>query len=389
MDVSSSEMEQQAAIRELIQQHYPDAHRITVDVSATGAGRHLRWHYSEDLIAAAQERDPSPTPSHTSTTLVDDDGDSQMGDEEERPRTPSRLSPFDPGSVVLTPKKEGWRGLRRERRIGGGFDWWHDHEGVEDRVTFLRDGSHSRQESPVDRAHLGPDALRLLELVEAERDRHRTALKKTPSPYYDDDDALSVASIATQATVIVDPRNPTKPTLFNGEMPIIRQPTYPDDATPGPSSSAHSATPAGAAVRRHLSTIQEEGSGTASGSGSGGAALRSWQPKAPEVGHVRIFRDRAGNWVREGSMGPDCDYHIDRKLLPPRIDVGPAPAARAGPSRRVVVQRTDTEPAIPVRLVPVVEIPMRRKAPRAAPPPPAPRMPNLRRSERLSKKCPA
>ncbi|KAI0764778.1 hypothetical protein C8Q74DRAFT_1173490, partial [Fomes fomentarius] len=111
---------------------------------ATGVGQHLRWHYSEDLIdvhqeEVKQEREPSPDFSCASTVLVDHDGDSQMGDEEARLETPTRESPFDPGSVVLTPKKQALRGLSREPRIGGGFDWWHKESGVEDRVAFLRD----------------------------------------------------------------------------------------------------------------------------------------------------------------------------------------------------------------------------------------------------------
>ena len=355
---TSSEEARQAAIREFIQQHYADAHRISVDVSATGQGHHLRWHYSEDLIAPEEEedikpRDLSPTLSQVSTAFVDDDGDSMMFDEEddERARTPNRFSPFDPGSVILTPRKDKWRILRREPRIGGGFDWWHEQEGVEDRVTYVRKTSVAPQD-PCDPAQLGPDARQLFALVEAQRERyghpgpsrHKT---RTPSPD-DDDDALSEASVATVATVIVDPRNPTQPTLFNGELPIVRQP-------------ANVQNPSGGRLGGHLSTIEEEGS-------VGGRGVNTQAPpRATDFAHVRIFRDNAGNWVREGSLGPEAVYHIDRSLLPPRVDQGPA----GGSGRpEAIIQRTDTEPVIfdepakprkKVRLVPVVEITTRPK----------------------------
>ncbi|RDX40809.1 hypothetical protein OH76DRAFT_1365648, partial [Lentinus brumalis] len=128
----------------LVQQHYADAHRISVTVSDTGKGKHLRWHYSEDLIAIKQEEEEGKLPRGLTTAAshasVDSDGDSQMGDDEDRAHTPQPLGAYDPGSVVLTPHKR-WNGVQREPRIGGGFDWWHNKSAVEERIMFVRDGS--------------------------------------------------------------------------------------------------------------------------------------------------------------------------------------------------------------------------------------------------------
>lgn len=389
MDASSSQMARQAALREIVLQHYPDAHRISVDLSATGVGHHLRWHYSEDLIDVQQaeikqEREPSPDFSHASTVLVDQDGDSQMGDEGERLQTPSRESPFDPGSVVLTPKKQAWRGLSREPRMGGGFDWWHNESGVEERVAFIRDPSQPPQQSAVQPATLGPDALVVYQQLEKERERHggpSSQHRKPPRnlPPRHSDDAVSVSSIATDATVILDnpKKNAGKPTLFNGEQPIVRQPATPDEYKQNGKNRSPNKQGAGN-LDGQLSTIQEEGSGV---------DMSAWAaPRVPDFGQMRIFQDDKGQWMRDGSLGPDASYKLDRKLLPPRVEMGPP---QAGPSRaKAVVPRGDTEEVETrhrhVRFVPFVEIPM-RKIKRAVEPPSeaAPPAPTLRRSARL------
>ncbi|KAI0718369.1 hypothetical protein C8T65DRAFT_83892 [Cerioporus squamosus] len=357
MDASTFDAEKQATIRQLVQQHYPDAHRISVTVSATGEGQHLRWHYSEDVIEPP--RGLTPSASRASLAQVDEDGDSQMGDEEERPHTPQPLGAYDPGSVVLTPHKRQnpWQALRRERRIGGGLDWWHDEEGVEERLTFLRDGERGPDgtQGDVDPEQLGPDTRHVYDLLRAQRERHG-------SPAQPDDDARSIASIASEATVIIDPREPTKQTLFTGEMPIVRQPTRPSDykwsgttLSSGTTSSGNSQPQA----IRGLSTIQEEGSRSED---DGGLDTHAWPPRLPDFGHVRLFRDDVGNWVRDGSLPPDGDYHIDRSLLPPKVDEASRAASRAARAARTVqLQRTDTElidqPASQPRVVPVVRDP--------------------------------
>ncbi|KAI0764043.1 hypothetical protein BD413DRAFT_616067 [Trametes elegans] len=282
------------------------------------------------------------------------DEDSQMGEGEHEPQvkededegedevrlcTPHRDLPYNPGSVVLTPRKD--RGLRREPRIGGGFDFWQEQDGVGHRLTFLPDRASpapGQQQQQQQQQPLGKDAQHIREALDAERARHGGGLRRYDSidtiiaeeerndeDAEDDaeDDALSVAS---DATVRVDPRATPQPTVFNGARPIVRQPTLPADYewnAPGPSRPR-----AG-----RLSTIEE-----------GGSDLPQWPSRFPEQPCMRILRDSDGRWVREGSLPPDLYNSIDRSELPPRIDLQEPAAPRAPMAASLV--RTDTEPVL-------------------------------------------
>lgn len=373
-----------------------EAHCVSIDVSATGQGQHLRWYYSDDLIASQEEEERKPLvgvsqgASHASSATVDADGDSQMDDEENRFRTPQPVGSYDPGSVVLTPhKREIQRHpIPREERIGGGLDWWRQRNGVDERLAFYpdRDSSPEEGHADVDSKELGPDTQHVYNALREERARHGT-----PAPR--EDNARSANTLRSQATVIIDPRDPAKPTLFNGEMPIVRQPALSGTTA---NSAAASGSGSSGQTRRGLSTIKEEGSQGESDDGSG---TRELPLELPDFGHVRLFHNNDGAWVRDGSLPPNASYHIDRALLPPKIsDAERAADARAARAARVgQLQRTDTVEAIPRRRVKFayVEIPVHawharqmrksaRKAERENPPSPL-----LRRSSRIRNKAAA
>ncbi|KAI0367194.1 hypothetical protein BV20DRAFT_576654 [Pilatotrama ljubarskyi] len=296
---------------------YPYADRIKVTSTENGEGHHLRWQWSEESLQKIDYddgedddddetyREGSPSAASTSswssgasdaTEMVDDDGDSVMGGEEDEDRlqTPIREAPYDPGSVILTPRKG--RILRREPSIDGSFAVWHEQAGVEGRLVFREDTSRYRGD-----------------------DRQKRALVRCESTATSlDDDAVSIAS---DATVQVDPRATPQPTLLNRAMPLVRQPTWPADYdlnAPGPSNAGP-----------------------------------QWPARHPEWSGIRIWRDANGQWVREGSLGPDASYQVNTEDLPPRIDRddAPAPAVEATSARRAraaPLRRTDTEPVLDV-----------------------------------------
>ncbi|KAI0330075.1 hypothetical protein GY45DRAFT_1324124 [Cubamyces sp. BRFM 1775] len=332
-------------VRELIEKKVlPDADRVTVTLSDTGKGHHLRWHWTEESLGGGGEddgsysdagssftdSDSSSDSSSNSSRLTDGDGDSEMGDDE-RLRTPHRDIPYNPGSVILTPRKG--HGLKREPRIGGGFDFWHEQDGVEERLTF------TQQKVAVAPSKgnllLHPDTQFIVDAIRNERKRLQERADGLPLPESaapemdcdDDDDAVSVTS---EATVIVDPRATPEPTLFNGATPIVRQPTIPANYNPGVAASGP--------LLNRLSTIQEDVE-----------AQPRLPPRFQERSGMRFLRDANNRWVREGSLGPDADYEVDRHDLPPKIDQGAGSAAQGRPTRSsnaAPLQRTDTEPII-------------------------------------------
>ncbi|KAH9855646.1 hypothetical protein C2E23DRAFT_883015 [Lenzites betulinus] len=311
---------------------YGDPKHIEITVSATGKGHHIRWHWSEASIEDDNDTESSrsSSPSHDAgpsnvVDHVDDDGDSQMGDEEEeeRMRTPLREVPYDPGSVVLTPRRA--RIIRREPRIGGGFDFWHEQDGVLHRLAFSPDGKPLAPSEP-GAQELHPDTQHIRDAIEAYR-RSVTPFHGADEYLEDDDDARSVCS---EATVLIDPRATPEPTLRNGAMPLVRHPTIPVDVNaPGPSR---------APLLGRLSTIQE------------GSQELSWPARSPQQwSGMRILRNAAGEWIREGSLGPDAEYQVNMADFPPRVDRDgePAPAPAPAPRVRAVpLRRTDTEPCL-------------------------------------------
>ncbi|CDO77892.1 hypothetical protein BN946_scf184952.g4 [Trametes cinnabarina] len=317
-----------------------DAERITVSISATGQGQHLRWHWSKDSLGkgssnngSAYSRNNSPSNASDTSSLTDIDGDSEMGDEE-RVCTPQREVPYDPGSVVLTPKKG--RILKREERIGGGFDFWQEQDGVTQRLTFSADGEALGVEAVISQ-QLSPAVRYVREAIEAERVRHHhgndlslPSGSAVPALEDDeDDDKFSVASDAS--TVIIDPRATPEPTLFNGQMPVVRVPTLPADYDPGASAPSR-------LLANRLSTIQEDGE-----------AVPRMPRRLPGRTGMRFLRDANGRWVREGSLGPDAEYQIDRDSLPPRIDHEQGPSTQRHQVRShgaAPLRRTDTEPVL-------------------------------------------
>ncbi|KAL7284337.1 hypothetical protein ACG7TL_001624 [Trametes sanguinea] len=318
-------------IHELIaKKEIADAERITVTVSATGQGKHLRWHWSEDSLSSsgssAYTRDNSPSDASDTSDFTDEDGDSEMGDEE-RLCTPQREVPYDPGSVVLTPRKG--RMIKREDRIGGGFDFWQEQDGVTQRLAFSADGEPL---GPVaaDPEQLSPAVCYVRDAVETQRQRYQHGNDLSlPSgsvvPALDDDDDDDAT------TVIIDPRATPEPTLFHGQMPIVRVPTLPADY------DFHRSGPSRPLANR-LSTIREDGE----------AGFRT-PPRVPQSTGMRFLRDANDRWVREGSLGPDAEYQIDPDCLPPKIDPDQAPAPQQAHARGVVptpLRRTDTEPVL-------------------------------------------
>ncbi|KAJ8473899.1 hypothetical protein ONZ51_g7572 [Trametes cubensis] len=311
-------------VRELIEKKaLPDADRVTVSLSATGEGHHLRWHWTEESLggeeddgsdagSAFTDSDSSSDSSSSSSRLTDGDGDSEMGDDD-RLRTPHRDIPYNPGSVILTPRKG--HGLKREPRIGGGFDFWHEQDGVEERLTFTRQKVTLAPSKG--NLLLHPDTQYIVDAIRNERNRLQERADGLPLPDSaapemdcDDDDAVSVTS---EATVIVDPRATPEPTLFNGAMPIIRQPTLPADYNPGVAAPGP--------LPNRLSTIQEDVEA---------------QPRLPPR-----LQERTGmRFLRDANNQQD---------LPPKIDQGASSAAprRQGRSSNAApLQRTDTEPII-------------------------------------------
>ncbi|KAJ8454738.1 hypothetical protein ONZ51_g12858 [Trametes cubensis] len=310
-------------VRELIEKKaLPDADRVTVSLSATGEGHHLRWHWTEESLggeeddgseagSAFTDSDSSSDSSSSSSRLTDGDGDSEMGDDD-RLRTPHRDIPYNPGSVILTPRKG--HGLKREPRIGGGFDFWHEQDGVEERLTFTRQKVTLAPSKG--NLLLHPDTQYIVDAIRNERNRLQERADGFPLPDSaapemdcDDDDAVSVTS---EATVIVDPRATPEPTLFNGAMPIIRQPTLPADYNPGVAVPGP--------LPNRLSTIQED--------------VEAQPPLAPSPS--------GADW---DAIPPRCQ----QPDLPPKIDQGASSAAprRQGRSSNAApLQRTDTEPII-------------------------------------------
>ncbi|KAI0353393.1 hypothetical protein OH77DRAFT_1427456 [Trametes cingulata] len=232
--------------------------------------------------------------------MLDGDGDSVMGDDE-RLQTPLRDAPYDPGSVILTPRKG--RILRREPSIEARFDVWHEQASVEGRLVFRVDEARSRGKE------------RYMQMMRAEAASQGLVRHESTATYLDDD----AISIASDATVEVDPRETPEPTLVNGAMPLVRQPTWPADYdlnAPGPSNAGS-----------------------------------QWPARHPEWQGMRIWRDANGRWVREGSLGPDASYQVNTDELPPRIDRDDVPAPAASSARRVraaPLRRTDTEPVLDV-----------------------------------------
>ncbi|KAH9896658.1 hypothetical protein C8Q73DRAFT_686474 [Cubamyces lactineus] len=332
-------------VRELIEKKVlPDADRVTVTLSDTGKGHHLRWNWTEESLhdgeddesgsdegSSFTDSDSSSDSSSNSSRLTDGDGDSEMGDDE-RLRTPHRDIPYNPGSVILTPRKG--HGLKREPRIGGGFDFWHEQDGVKDRLTFTQQKVSVAPSTG--NLLLHPDTQYIVDAIRNERKRLQERadglpLLESAAPEMDcdedDDDAVSVTS---EATVIVDPRATPEPTLFNGATPIVRQPTLPANYNPGAAAPGP--------LPNRLSTIQEDME----------AQLRL-PPRLQERSGMRFLRDANNRWVREGSLGPDADYEVDRQDLPPKIDQGAGSVAQrrqARSSNAAPLQRTDTEPII-------------------------------------------
>ncbi|KAI0634973.1 hypothetical protein C8Q77DRAFT_1156337 [Trametes polyzona] len=299
---------------------YPNGEIIEVTPSGTGKGHHLRWHWSQAAIEESREgstsRESSPSSDSDdsdATELVDDDGDSVMGDEE-HPRTPEREIPFRPGSVLATPDKR--RTLQREQRIGGGFDFWHTQDGALNRLAFAAPGGRI---APADVAsqELHPDVRHVRNAIDAYR---RSATPCINGQDDGDDDNSDTVSVCSQATVLIDPRATPEPTLVNGQMPLVRHPTLPADYDPnaaGPSGTRSDG----------LSTIQEEEEGSL-----------QWPPRIPQSSVMRIRRN-GGEWVREGSLGPDAAYSVDTSILAPRIDRPEAAAPQPAPAapRRAVM----------------------------------------------------
>ena len=325
---------------------YEDASRIKASVSATGQGYILRWQYSEDNIqpeAKAQEPVRDATPFHgsdvsgsssSSAFSVDEDGDSEMGDEngsaEEpstgvarglRMQTPQPVGPYDPGSVVLTPRKDTRHSVRRARRsIESGPRGRGPSDGFQERVALLRQDTYLSPEDleddtlarafsaarrrslkgklvePVSRHTTKEDMLRIRALLQNLKKRH-----SSPSEL----SSQSSGSEWSRATIIVDDDDEDeRPTLRDGELPTIRH----DNPMP-------------AQPPRRRVTHEEE-----------------------EQMHIHLFKDDDGNWVRSGSLGPGAIYPLTEADLPPKESPSKKRVHfQAGSSSSSSYDRTDTE----------------------------------------------
>ncbi|OJT06447.1 hypothetical protein TRAPUB_2722 [Trametes pubescens] len=292
----------------------PDEQRITVS-GRRNSRRPVRLHCSQDAVSEDNDSEASPSEysgeSSTSgdttsgdTEIIDNDGDSVMRDNA-RFVTPQRDIPYRPGSVVETPKKG--RIIRQEPRVGGGFNFWHKRDGAVLRLSFGQNGLPVAAVAEGGNQQPPPNDPHLMEAI--------VDCSRSVSPESD------AGSVASDATVVIDPRATPQPTLFNGAMPLIRHPTWPegfDPNAPGPSRGQTG----------RLDTIRE------------GSEEVQWPPRIPDQHPgMRILRDADGQWVREGSQDPDAVYHIDTRELPPRIDREQAPAPQ--PVRRPRVNRAE------------------------------------------------
>ncbi|KAL1938806.1 hypothetical protein VTO73DRAFT_11186 [Trametes versicolor] len=280
----------------------PDVVLEDIAEPSTNQGGGVRWRCSEEPEVKVEEDDSEYSPSEYSeessssssgdTELVDNDGDSRMGDDTDaRFVTPQREIPYRPGSVADTPRPG--RILRHEPRAEGGFNFWHERDGAVMRLSFGRDGLLGGATAGAEGQQLPLDHPQVLEACED--------VRRSVSP---------AVSVASDATVIIDPRATPQPTLSNGAMPLVRHPTWPegfDPNAPGPSRGR----------TNRLSTIRE------------GSEEVQWPPRIP-IQHpgMRIRRNDEGLWVREGSLDPEAAYEISAADLPPRIDRVQAPAQR-------------------------------------------------------------
>ncbi|KAI0646119.1 hypothetical protein C8Q79DRAFT_1009791 [Trametes meyenii] len=331
-----------------VNDHSSDDFAVEIRPSETGEGVHILWH---DLVNDddSQDRDYSPPlPSNSSdsssssgsssssssssaTGLIDDDGDSQMSDElEDRLQTPQREEPYSPGSVIMTPRKN--RIQRHDSRMGGGFDFWHAQDGVQQRIAFSSDylpiapPAAGQQQQPLD-----TDTAHVRHVLEAHRNGLVRHFERNETIIEDDE-----VSEASGATWIVDHRASPEPTPTGHMMPIVRHPTLPADydlSAPGSSR-----------LGSRLPPIQE-----------GSEAIPRWSANVREWKGMHLYHDANGRWVREGSLGPDAGYTIDKANLPPRVDVAGDLASQARQARQTNLRRTDTEP------VPEAPTPRRRR----------------------------
>lgn len=327
-------------LQRAVQTHNKDQQRVTVTISATGEGQHLRWHYSEVLEPQPPATAAATAPAH----LVDDDGDSVMGDSDSdseaseyndgdsvmgdeddeivRFHTPLRAEPYDAGSVILTPKKKGCA-LQRSPRIGGGYDWWHDKDGVRANLVYARPGEPVAGPSRRKGGELDPDTEYLRRAIEAGRKKLMLASAKSPPPELDE--LASDEDSDEEGTVIFDSHASVRaPPLPNNQLPYVRDP---------PRAAEHLQAP--------KPNVENKG------------RLSNWPPRQSDSEwHVHLYHDEHGNWVREGSVGPEVEYPVDLTLLPPKVhkdvpqvEAKPTPdsAAEDASSR---VCRTDTEPVL-------------------------------------------
>lgn len=294
-------------------EEFPNVELEDVAEPSTNQGGGVRWRCSEEVKVEEDDSEYSPSEyseessssSSGDTELVDNDGDSRMGDDADaRYVTPQREIPYRPGSVADTPRRG--RILRREPRAEGGFDFWHERDGAVMRLSFGQDGLPVAATAGAEGQQLPLDHPQVLDAYED--------VRRSVSP---------AVSVASDATVIVDPRATPQPTLSNGAMPLVRHPTWPegfDPNAPGPSRGR----------TNRLSTIRE------------GSEEVQWPPRVPtQHQSMRIRRDDEGRWVREGSLDPEAAYQISADDLPPRIDQAPAPRRAPRPARHPRVNRAE------------------------------------------------
>ena len=217
-----------------------------------------------------------------SSILTDDDGDTVMGDDEERPQTPTPLDRFDPGSVLLTPNKNKPRGQSdAQAAADGDRHSGHSNRTINDRVAFLRDPSLALISQPA-----APEREDEDRPVSERKRKKRLAFREDPSVHI-----------------------------------IPACPSIDENDEPGPSEPQ-----AGPSTEDRSSATPEESDDIVS----------EWHDS------VRWFRDRKGAFVRDGSLPPECFYHwqFPKSMQPPRADPAECPPERPTPPR---LQRTDTE----------------------------------------------
>ena len=331
--------------------HYPDSDRIEVSVSATGQGRHLRWLYSDDDLKPKESREPTPFPSAGSDGEVDADGDSQMGDDSSeadsdsdtetvtgRLCTPQPLGPYNPGSVVLTPRKDGRRRLQREARLN---DWWNASDGIESRVTLRRDVSVEPDVGGSYKPRVGPRSGHVQNRLDARARYGYTGSTSSISEADEDemaDDDDDTRSVVSSAATVYAEADDVRPTLRKPELPIIRHDV-----------------PEGARPKRKRVTFRKPTSK------DDGKVVRAG-PAGPGAG-----------WVRDGSLAPSDVaydlYHLGHMKSLPKVS--PKMYDRLRDMSSGSLARTDTESAAA------------DEEERAPTPQPVPAKTPPRRSERL------